>query len=228
MLLKSQDGQQEPHIASREHAAFAFAVLHAHLAGTPPPEPNFGDSLCALFVTWNTRSGSHWKLRGCIGSLEPRQLHPALHDYALNSSLRDHRFSPIKLRELPSLQCKAAGWQDWDVGTHGIIIRLGGPEQRGVRRTATFLGGVAPEQGWDRAQAVGGGVRKAGYAGPITAAGGEAICLERYQSTVAGGAYEEYAAGLAAEEGGGGAGASGGEAVGAGGGARAISLQVAA
>lgn len=41
---------------------------------------------------------------------------------------------------------KASGWQDWVVGQHGIIISFPDPEQRGVRRTATFLPDVAPEQ----------------------------------------------------------------------------------
>ncbi len=37
-----------------------------------------------LFVTWNkdTRQGD-LRLRGCIGTLEPRHLHTALKDYAL-------------------------------------------------------------------------------------------------------------------------------------------------
>ena len=38
-----------------------------------------------LFVTWNkaSRQGGEPRLRGCIGTLEPRQLHTALADYAL-------------------------------------------------------------------------------------------------------------------------------------------------
>lgn len=107
MLPNLRDYLQHYTIATRDHCIFAFEVLHAHLTGNPSPVPKFVDSQCALFVTWNTRSsGGHWKLRGCIGTLEPKQLHRALHDYALNSSVRDHRFSPIKLKELASLQCK--------------------------------------------------------------------------------------------------------------------------
>lgn len=62
---------------------------------------------------------------------------------------------------------KAAGWQDWAVGTHGIIIHFTDPEAR-VRRTATFLPDVAPEQGWDRQAAIDALVRKAGYSGPMS------------------------------------------------------------
>ena len=44
--------------------------------------------LCAagcspLFVTWNKASRRGSRLRGCIGTLEPRYLHTALKDYAL-------------------------------------------------------------------------------------------------------------------------------------------------
>ncbi|KAG2491459.1 hypothetical protein HYH03_010245 [Edaphochlamys debaryana] len=234
MVLPTIEGcGSDPNIATKDHCLFCFDVLHSHLTGNPSPEPNFADSRCALFVTWNTRSGSHWKLRGCIGTLEPKQLYSALHDYTLNSSLRDHRFSPIKLKELPSLQCKvsllarfekASGWQDWSVGTHGIIIHFADPEQRGVRRTATFLPDVAPEQGWDRQQAVDALIRKAGYSGAITPALRDSLSLERYQSTIAALTYDEYTAAMA----GAGAGADAMEAAGAASGSRAVRLQVAA
>ncbi|KAG2440054.1 hypothetical protein HXX76_004168 [Chlamydomonas incerta] len=201
MVFPSIEDSVDPSIAQKWHCVYAFAVLQSHLTGNPAPEPNFPDSRCALFVTWNTRSsGGHHRLRGCIGTLEPKQLHAALHDYTLNSALRDHRFSPIKFKELPSLQCKvsllsrfekAAGWQDWAVGTHGIIIHFTDPEAR-VRRTATFLPDVAPEQGWDRQAAIDALVRKAGYSGPITPQLRDAISLERYQSTIAAVTYEEF------------------------------------
>ncbi|GLI59505.1 hypothetical protein VaNZ11_001397 [Volvox africanus] len=204
VLPTSADDPQDPNIATRDHCIFAFAVLHSHLTGNPSPVPSFPDSRCALFVTWNALSGGgHWRLRGCIGTLESKQLQRALHDYALNSSLRDHRFSPIRLKELPSLQCKvsllarfekAAGWQDWTVGIHGIIIHFTDPdpEARGARRTATFLPDVAPEQGWNQQQAVDALIRKAGYNGPIGASLREALSLERYQSTIASITYEEF------------------------------------
>lgn len=192
----------DPHIATTDHCHFCFSVLHAHLTGAPSPEPVFPNGHCALFVTWNVPSGGrgHWKLRGCIGTLEPRQLHSALHDYTLTSALRDHRFSPIKLKELPSLQCKvsllarfepAAGWRDWEVGVHGIIINFLDPVVR-CKRSATFLPDVAPEQGWDHQECIDALVRKAGYAGPVTDQLRDSIALERYQSTIASATYEEY------------------------------------
>ncbi|GLC37449.1 hypothetical protein PLESTB_001584600 [Pleodorina starrii] len=208
VLQASTDAPQDPNIATRDHCVFAFSVLHSHLTGSPSPVPNFPDSRCALFVTWNTHSSAgHWRLRGCIGTLEPKQLRRALHDYALNSSLRDHRFSPIKLKELPSLQCKvsllarfekAAGWQDWTVGVHGIIIHFTDPDPhaRGARRTATFLPDVAPEQGWNQQQAVDALIRKAGYNGSIGPSLRESLSLERYQSTIAAITYDEFMAAI--------------------------------
>jgi AMMECR1 domain-containing protein len=58
-------------------------------------------------------------------------LSTGLSSYALHSALQDHRFSPIDLKELPSLEvsvtlltdfetCKEA--MDWELGVHGIRI----------------------------------------------------------------------------------------------------------
>lgn len=108
MVYPGIEESVDPSIAQKWHCLYSFAVLQSHLTGNPSPEPDFPDCRCALFVTWNTMSSGGHRLRGCIGTLEPKQLHAALHDYTLNSALRDHRFSPIKLKELPSLQCKVS------------------------------------------------------------------------------------------------------------------------
>jgi AMMECR1 domain-containing protein len=47
-------------------------------------------------VTW-TRSADA-RLRGCIGSLEPRAIVDGLPEYALTSALRDRRFPPVTLQ----------------------------------------------------------------------------------------------------------------------------------
>ena len=92
-----------------------------------------------LFVTWHkasSRPGGQPRLRGCIGTLEARQLRTALGEYALTSALRDRRFSPVEAHELPHLSCTvsllhsfeaAAGPEDWEIGTHGE-----GPGGQGV------------------------------------------------------------------------------------------------
>lgn len=42
-----------------------------------------------LFVTWNKQGRRGLRLRGCIGTLEPRWLHVALRDYALTRLCTD-------------------------------------------------------------------------------------------------------------------------------------------
>ncbi len=93
--------------ATPVHAAFAFQSLEHHLAGLDAPLPTFDDAHTALFVTWKVASRA--RLRGCIGTLEPRKIHQALHAYALTSALNDSRFNPISLKELPSLQVRRGG-----------------------------------------------------------------------------------------------------------------------
>lgn len=48
--------------------------------------------------------------------------------------------------------------------------------------TATYLPEVAPEQGWDKLEAVESAIRKAGWDGPITEDLRRSIKLRRYQS----------------------------------------------
>lgn len=205
--------QPETIVASREHCMYCFDVLSAELQGKQQPAPHFTNTTCALFVTWNTSEGQHadssgkqHRLRGCIGTLEPRSLHAAIKDYALTSALRDSRFSPIAYRELPYLSCKvsllsafetAKDWQDWRVGKHGIIISFTDPEKR-VKRSATFLPDVAPEQGWDVKQCVDALIRKAGYHGHVDDALRQALHVQRYQSSISGLTYEDWMA-LAAD-----------------------------
>lgn len=59
-----------------------------------------------LFVTWNiVRPDGSTRLRGCIGNFSPMPLAMGLQEYALISALKDRRFSPIALSELPRLEC---------------------------------------------------------------------------------------------------------------------------
>ncbi|KAL6754054.1 AMMECR1 domain-containing protein [Haematococcus lacustris] len=188
-------------LASVDHCLYAFSVLDAELQGSAVVGPNFPDAVSALFVTWNIQhSSGEWRLRGCIGTLEPRQLRPALRDYALISALRDSRFAPVTRRELSQLCCKvsllscfevAADWQDWVVGTHGIIIEFSDPES-GCRRSATFLPDVPPEQGWSVRDTLDALLRKAGFRGQVSASLLARIKLTRYQSSIASLTHEEY------------------------------------
>lgn len=121
---------------------------------------------------------------------------------ALRSALRDTRFSPVSLREVPRLSCgvsllrcfeEGRSWSDWDVGTHGIIIEFTDPSAR-CRRSATYLPEVAREQGWNNQQALDSLLRKAGYDGPVTEQLRCTVRLTRYQSSKAAVDFEDYSA----------------------------------
>nr|OQO21030.1 hypothetical protein B0A51_08390 [Rachicladosporium sp. CCFEE 5018] len=127
-----------------------------------------------LFITWNTvsaRSG-HKSLRGCIGTFEPMELESGLRSYALTSALEDPRFPPIPASLLPSLSAHVTLLTNfsspshdplaWTLGQHGIRINF---YERSRRLSSTYLPDVAPEQGWDKEEAVVSLMRKAGWRG---------------------------------------------------------------
>ena len=126
-----------------------------------------------LFVTWNTISKSgHKSLRGCIGTFEAQELSHCLRSYALTSALEDHRFSPIPLSLLPSLQCcvtlltnfstPTKDPMDWTLGEHGLRISF---TQNGRRHGATYLPDVPSEQGWTKEETLISLMRKGGWNG---------------------------------------------------------------
>ena len=68
--------------------------------------------------------------------------------------MKDTRFNPVSREELPRLHVSvsilchfedAADFMDWDIGTHGIRIEFF--NERGVKKTATYLPEVPSEQG---------------------------------------------------------------------------------
>ncbi|XP_055117453.1 AMMECR1-like protein isoform X2 [Hylobates moloch] len=68
-------------------------------------------------------------------------------------ALKDSRFPPLTREELPKLFCSvslltnfedASDYLDWEVGVHGIRIEF--INEKGVKRTATYLPEVAKEQ----------------------------------------------------------------------------------
>ena len=124
-----------------------------------------------LFVTWNTIDSHGHSLRGCIGTFEALPLAEGLSSYALTSALHDTRFSPISLRELPSLSVSvtlltdfepAADELDWELGTHGIRISF---LTKGRRYGACYLPDVATEQDWTKEETMVSLMRKAGWGG---------------------------------------------------------------
>jgi AMME syndrome candidate gene 1 protein len=86
--------------STKEHCRFCFEVLIAKLVELPPPvfPKTVPDITVPLFVTWSYAKGL--KLRGCIGTFQPRPLSSSLPEYALTSSLKDPRFRPISIEEV--------------------------------------------------------------------------------------------------------------------------------
>lgn len=190
--------------ASKDHVVYCFDVLiHSFGELEAAPAVTFAQAHCPLFVTWSkvSRFGDY-RLRGCIGTLKPRHLHTALRDYALTSALQDKRFSPISQEELPHLSCtvsilssfeKASNWQDWEIGTHGLIIEFRDPNTH-EHRTATYLPEIAASEGWTKQSTIDSLIRKAGFTGHVGYRLKDALSLTRYQSTTHMMTYEEYIA----------------------------------
>ncbi|KAI9504919.1 hypothetical protein GGI25_001718 [Coemansia spiralis] len=190
--------------ATNEHCAYCFDVLAAYLKGTSPSTVTASfdgkDKEYPLFVTWEKRSSSgDDRLRGCIGNFSPMRLDSGLREYALTSALRDTRFHPISLSELPKLTCSvslltdfedAIDYMDWDIGTHGVWLEFRTPGGR--KRTATFLPEIAKEQGWSKIETIDHLLRKGGYELTITPEFRESTKLTRYQSQKAYLPYSEY------------------------------------
>ena len=146
-------------------------------------------------------------LKTCTGArnfgikLTLRVVVGALNPLSLRSALQDRRFSPIDAGELPLLECTVSlltnfeedlKWNDWEVGTHGIIIEFESPSNGyGHSYSATYLPEVAKEQGWTKEEAIDSLVQKAGFRGILNR---DAIRLTRYQSSIHTSSYQEYLA----------------------------------
>ncbi|KAF7244959.1 hypothetical protein EYD10_08993 [Varanus komodoensis] len=78
------------------------------------------------------------------------------------------------------------------VGVHGIRIEF--INEKGSKRTATYLPEVAKEQGWDHIQTIDSLLRKGGYKAPITNDFRKTIKLTRYRSEKMTMSYAEYVA----------------------------------
>lgn len=90
------------------------------------------------FVSYHRRSG---ELRGCIGTIEPsrKDLSDEIVENAISAGVRDPRFPPITLDELPDLVVNVSvmqspeivhGPQDLDPARYGVIVESG--PRRGV------------------------------------------------------------------------------------------------
>ncbi|XP_071860882.1 AMMECR1-like protein isoform X2 [Bombus fervidus] len=150
-----------------------------------------------LFVTWTT--GKDRRLRGCIGTFNAMHLHAGLREYATISAFKDSRFNPITLEELPRLHVSVsilrhfedgADYLDWIIGVHGIRIEF--HNEKGNKRTATYLPDVAIEQGWSQIETIDSLLHKGGYKGLVTPDIRRSLKLTRYQSEKVTVSYQDY------------------------------------
>ncbi|CAG0893089.1 unnamed protein product [Darwinula stevensoni] len=150
-----------------------------------------------LFVTW--KIGKDRRLRGCMGTFDAINLHSGLKEYAVTSAFKDSRFPPVSRDEFSKLHVSVSilrhfeeglDFLDWEVGIHGIRIEF--HNEKGNKRTATYLPEVAPEQGWDRIQTIDSLLRKGGFKGSVTNEVRRSIRLTRYQSEKITISYQEY------------------------------------
>ena len=138
-------------------------------------------------VTWYI--GKEKRLRGCIGTFSPLNLHDGLREYAITSAFRDSRFNPISKEEMSKLNCSvslltnfepAKNWTDWHIGTHGIRIEF--LNEKGQKKSSTYLPEIAAEQNWDHQETIDSLLRKGGYKATITSDLRNQLSVVRYQS----------------------------------------------
>ncbi|KAF2738266.1 hypothetical protein EJ04DRAFT_429327 [Polyplosphaeria fusca] len=167
-----------PAAISRLLAPSLSSASSSSVQSTASSTPSRGasEAKSPLFVTWNTigRSGGgggEKRLRGCIGTFEAQELDDGLRSYALTSAFDDTRFSPIRLSELPTLECGVTlltnfepidAPLDWHIGVHGLRISFA---YHGRRYGSTYLPDVAKEQGWSKEETMVSLMRKAGWNG---------------------------------------------------------------
>jgi len=197
---ESRDQAPSKHrIIKPEMCYYCFDVLYCHLNNLNPPQvPSFTNAYHPLFVTW--KIGKEDRLRGCIGTFSEMELHSGLREYSLTSAMKDSRFSPMSRDEVPHLQVTVSilcefedgeHWEDWRLGIHGIRIEFN--NERGSKKTATYLPEVPTAQGWDKTQTIDSLLRKGGFKGHVTPDVRNGIRLVRYQSERISVSYQEYA-----------------------------------
>ncbi|KAF7991305.1 hypothetical protein HCN44_002867 [Aphidius gifuensis] len=187
-----------PSIVHPEMGFYCFDVLYSQLHQLDPPKtPRFCNESHPLFVTWTI--GKDKRLRGCIGTFSAMHLHAGLREYATTSAFKDSRFNPISRDEFPRLTVDISilrhfedgvDYLDWELGLHGILIEFN--NEKGNKRTATYLPDVAKEQGWDQIQTIDSLLHKGGFRGQVTPAIRRALKLKRYQCEKVSVSYQEY------------------------------------
>eukprot|EP00794_Sanderia_malayensis_P010921 gene10921-12082_t len=162
-----------------------------------PVEASTFRGVFPLFVTW--KIGKDKRLRGCIGTFSALNLHHGLKEYSISSAFKDSRFHSVTADEIPKLHCSvsiltdfedAKHCLDWEIGVNGIRIEF--HNDRGHRKTATYLPEVAKEQGWSKVETIDSLLRKGGFKGHISNEIRHRIKLTRYRSEKITVSYDEY------------------------------------
>jgi AmmeMemoRadiSam system protein A len=139
--------------------AIADAVSPQQSAGGIPQNGVFAERR-GVFVTLHARG----RLRGCIGVIEAFEpLGESIARCAANAALRDSRFPPVRVEELPELQIELSLLsplelflpEHIEIGEHGLMISQG--SKRGL-----LLPQVAVEHKLGREQFLESTCRKAG------------------------------------------------------------------
>jgi len=137
----------------RQLLALARHAIAAHLSSALLTLPDVTSALRrpeAVFVTLRSRGDD--ELRGCIGTLEPREpLVQAVARMAVAAATQDLRFTSVSVQELASLALEISvltppvpiAPQDVEPGVHGLVVRHAG-------RSGLLLPQVATDNGWDR------------------------------------------------------------------------------
>lgn len=137
--------------ASIQERLRSDGAIERQLARTPV-SPRL-EAVTACFVTLTeTGAETRGRLRGCIGSLEPRDpLYRAVMDTATRSAFGDPRFPAVSAEELPRLHIEISvlsPLQPVD-GPERILIGRDGVEMVKDGRRAVFLPQVPVEHAWD-------------------------------------------------------------------------------
>ena len=144
----------------------ARQAIEAHVYHQPMPLTELAGIYArpgGAFVTVHRRGD----LRGCIGHVEPGEpLGEVIVRCAVAACSRDPRFPPVREAELAEIDVELsllgplepiAGAEDFEIGTHGLVVEQGW--HRGL-----LLPQVATEWNWDRETFLAHTCQKAGLA----------------------------------------------------------------
>ncbi len=182
-MILTDPERQELLERARRAAARALGLPQGRVA-SGPASGRLAE-LGAAFVTWKCDG----RLRGCIGSVEPRRsLAEDVEENAVAALVRDPRFAPATARDLPRLTLEVSVLgplepvtdpAQIEIGRHGAVVEKG-------KRRALFLPQVPTEWGWDLPTFLGQLCLKAGLPEDAWREGNPPAGLYRFEATIFG------------------------------------------